>query len=84
MLAVSPVLHGKGVGGLILAYAEQKMIEAGKTKSGCQVASPIPRLIEYYQKLGYQLTGETMDWESDNLKQKCWFILMRKDLSRDS
>jgi len=80
LLAVHPSVKGKGLGSTLLSHAERSMLDEGLKQSGCQVVSPIPRLQTYYEQRGYYITGETEPWESDNLKQKAWFIMMRKDL----
>jgi ribosomal protein S18 acetylase RimI-like enzyme len=80
MLAVHTSLHGKGVGSLLLSYAEESMKMEGLKQSGCQVVSPIPRLQGYYERRGYYTTGETEQWISDNLKEEAWFMMMRKNL----
>ena len=80
MLAVHPILHGQGVGNLLLAHAEETMKSEGLQASTCDVVTPIPRLQGYYERRGYQLTGEKTAWSSENLKQEAWFLRMKKNL----
>lgn len=83
MLAVVPCLQSVGLGSKLLSFAEETMRKSGMKGSTCQVVSPLPRLLEYYGKKGYKTTGETIPWESDNLKEKAWFIPMRKEFGPD-
>jgi len=59
MLTTHPAAQNKGIGTQLLQFAEQFAIQNNKiTTFKMSVLSPRTELIEYYQRRGYQLTGE--------------------------
>jgi ribosomal protein S18 acetylase RimI-like enzyme len=63
MLAVDPILQGVGAGKNMLAYAEQYAQDNfNPDKFVMAVVSGRHELISFYQRRGYQKTGETMEY----------------------
>lgn len=63
MFAVLPVLQGVGVGRQLLGYAEQYAVDCfGAEKWVMFVLSARHELLAFYQRCGYQATGEVMDY----------------------
>jgi ribosomal protein S18 acetylase RimI-like enzyme len=58
MFAVSPTLQGGGIGGALLAAAEQSVRERGGHEMEMTVISVREELISYYERRGYERTGE--------------------------
>ena len=58
-LTVDPALQSAGLGGQLLTAAEQWAAERGATTIEMSVVNVRDTLIAWYQRRGYQLTGET-------------------------
>lgn len=67
--AVVPELQGKGIGDVILAAAEtfasRHAQSKGTTHLSMSILSHRPELLAYYERRGYQLTGEKMPFPTD-------------------
>jgi len=86
LFAVEPTLQTKGIGKALLAYAESE----AHTRWGIQTAvmeviSHRRELIAYYERRGYQQTGETIPFPESDLWEKkveqLALIVMRKNLA---
>ena len=86
MLAVAPGRQGEGIGRRLLADAEAVASQQlGGRRIQMRVLHPRKELIEYYQRLGYQRTGETAPFpESERfgkpLVGNLWFVVLEKPL----
>ncbi len=66
MLAVDPILQGVGAGKNMLAYAEKYARDNfNPEKFVMAVVSARHELISFYQRRGYQKTGEAMEYPLD-------------------
>lgn len=70
MFAVHPDLQGQGIGDVVLNAAETfAMRHFGSEQAPCRLTMSIlnhrPELLAYYQRRGYQLTGESMPFPND-------------------
>lgn len=65
MLSVNPELQNSGVGKLMLTKAEGYALENNFDKIWMTVISVRDTLIAYYQRNGYQLTGEAEPFPTD-------------------
>ena len=86
MLTVKPTLQGAGLGKLLLHAAEAWANDQGKTSIYMTVISVRSELIAWYERHGYQRTGESaafpMDDPSFGLpKQHLEFIYLEKKLA---
>jgi len=85
MLTVAPELQAKGVGKLLLAAAEQHAKARGCSAITMTVISVRHELIGWYERHGYQATGETEPFPADPEfglpKQQLHFIVMEKSLT---
>ena len=67
--AVNPCLQGKGIGDVMLSAVETFATRHAKAKNlgylSMSILSHRPELLAYYQRRGYQLTGETMPFPTD-------------------
>lgn len=84
MLSVSPLLQAAGIGKQIMSAAE---VLARDNKCPCIFMSVISvrlELIAWYERLGYNITGETKPLPSDNRfgvpTQPLEFIIMEKKI----
>ena len=59
--AVSPSLHGHGLGSSLLEYAERQASKHYRYFQVC-VVSLNQNLIAFYQRRGYQITGDTLPY----------------------
>lgn len=66
MFAVEPGLQGRGVGGALLAEAEQVAKEWGCREMAMEVISVRADLIAWYGRRGYRPTGERVPFPYDN------------------
>lgn len=86
MLAVAPARQGEGIGRRLLADAEAVASQQlGGRRLQMRVLHQRKELIDYYQRLGYQQTGETAPFpESDRfgipLVDDLWFVVLEKAL----
>jgi ribosomal protein S18 acetylase RimI-like enzyme len=83
MLTVSPDLQAAGIGGRLLAAAEAHAKQSGCSSVTMTVISIRHELIAWYERHGYQKTGETKPFPSDDPsfgipKQALEFIVMNK------
>jgi ribosomal protein S18 acetylase RimI-like enzyme len=70
MFAVHPDLQGQGIGDVVLNAAETfAMRHFGSESAPCRLTMSIlnhrPELLAYYQRRGYELTGESMPFPND-------------------
>lgn len=66
MLTVEPQLQGRGLGAKLLQEAEVWARAHGATRIRMTVIRQRPELLAYYQRKGYQLTGHTEDFPSND------------------
>jgi ribosomal protein S18 acetylase RimI-like enzyme len=84
MLTVSPREQANGIGKKLLRAAENFALEQGCTAIEMTVISVRHELINWYERQGYQPTGETKPFPDDPRfgipKQPLSFIVMKKTL----
>lgn len=82
MLAVDPMLQGKGLGARMARAAEDYCRERGCKAMDITVLSLRQELLPFYHRLGYQETGTEDFRPSRPLKSdaRCYSILMSKNL----
>jgi ribosomal protein S18 acetylase RimI-like enzyme len=85
MLTVKPTLQGAGLGKLLLQASESWAIEQGQGVVYMTVISVRSELIAWYERHGYQRTGETAPFPMDDPsfglpKQVLEFIYLEKQL----
>jgi ribosomal protein S18 acetylase RimI-like enzyme len=85
MLTVSPDAQANGIGKQLLTAAERIAVEKGCNKMTMTVISQRNELIAWYERRGYQKTGETQPFPMDDPrfglpKQQLEFIVMKKAL----
>ncbi len=84
MLTVAPHLQARGTGKLLLAAAESQALEWGCSTINMTVISVRTELIAWYQRHGYNKTGETKPFPADPAfglpKQPLEFVVMEKKL----
>ena len=88
MLTVKPTLQGAGLGKLLLQAAEAWTKEQGIHKVYMSVISVRTELIAWYERHGYQATGETAPFPMDDPsfglpKQPLAFIYLEKTLKSE-
>ena len=90
LLAVDVNHQNKGLGGKVLAYAEDYATrEWGSTRMEFDVVNTRAELIAWYKRRGYQETGATTafpyeyhgDWK-DTLRSDLHFVVFAKDLNK--
>jgi ribosomal protein S18 acetylase RimI-like enzyme len=62
MLSVRPTLQAGGLGKFMLQYAEKLAVQKGKTSIKMTVIHLRTELIAWYNRHGYQVTGEKEPW----------------------
>ena len=85
MFAVATRLQGAGVGKLVMAQAERRAVELwGVRVMRLTVMSPQDKLIAFYERRGYRLTGERepfpFDAEPNWVRNDFDVLVMRKTL----
>ncbi len=84
MLTVEPTNQGAGIGKYLMQASEEFALKLGKTHIEMTVISVRAELIAYYERRGYQLTGEKRPFPNDPKfgiqKQPLEFIVMEKKL----
>ncbi len=70
MFSVSPVLQGGGIGGKILAAAEEYALSVDCNSIYMHVISLRAELIAWYKRKGYQETGTAIPFPEDGLTGK--------------
>ena len=85
MLTVSPELQGGGIGKKLMQAAEDLAKENNIPKVSMTVISVRKELIKYYERRGYNHTGETKPFPMNDPKfglpkQDLEFIVMEKEL----
>ncbi len=84
LLSVSPDAQTGGIGKQLLAGAEKYALEQGCTSITMNVISKRLELIAWYVRHGYEKTGETKPFPSDNKfgvpKEPLEFIVLEKKL----
>jgi len=85
MLTVKPDIQAQGIGKILLTAAEDFALSKGIQTIEMTVISVRSELIAYYQRRGYQQTGEKRDFPSDPKfgikKQELEFIVLEKKLA---
>jgi len=66
MLTVEPTAQAKGYGSVMLEHAEQWAKRQGATRIKMTVIQGRDSLMAYYQRRGYELTGKTEPFPSDD------------------
>lgn len=84
MLTVEPLIQAKGIGKILLNAAEAFATNRNIFRTEMTVISVRSELIAYYQRRGYQLTGEKRAFPTDPKfgirKQELEFIVLEKHL----
>lgn len=87
MLTVSPLLQAKGIGKQLMKAAEQYACQQDCDTIFMRVISIRHELIDWYEKQGYQKTGETEPFPDDHrfgiATQPLEFIIMEKKIAAD-
>lgn len=82
MLTVNPTMQNSGIGKQLLAAAEAHAIERGCHKLWMTVITTRHELIAYYQRKGFNLTGELKPFPTDTKfgvqKQPLKLLVMEK------
>jgi ribosomal protein S18 acetylase RimI-like enzyme len=73
LIAVFPEFQGRGLGESVMRFAEEKIFQRSKNVF-LSVSSFNPRAQKFYERLGYQKTGELVDFLVAGSNE----ILMRK------
>lgn len=85
MLTVQPDIQAKGIGKALLSAAEKHAIQQGIHTIEMTVISVRSELIAWYERRGYQPTGEKRDFPSDPKfgiqKQALEFVVLEKQLA---
>lgn len=82
MLCVLPNLQGKGLGKQIIAKVDQLAKDKGCKASSISVLSRRTELLEFYQRRGYNFTGEKFPWTNDCFgkpKIPLEFLVLKKE-----
>lgn len=86
MLTVEPTIQARGIGKILLNAAEAFAIDRNIYCLEMTVISVRAELIAYYQRRGYQLTGEKRAFPTDPKfgirKQELEFIVLEKHLPK--
>jgi ribosomal protein S18 acetylase RimI-like enzyme len=84
LLSVSPLLQASGIGRQLMSAAEQYAKENNCPCVFMNVISVRPELIAWYERLGYQMTGETKPLPADTRfglpSQPLEFAIMQKKM----
>jgi GNAT superfamily N-acetyltransferase len=82
MLAVSPSVQAKGIGKLLIHAAEEYAREKGCLVVYMKVVSARHELVAWYERKGFQKTGQTEPFPADNKfgvpTQPLEFIILEK------
>lgn len=85
MLTVSPGLQNKGIGKILLKHAENVATEKHCTALTMTVITLRTSLIEWYQRHGYQQTGELIPFNIPGnevlINQPLFFMVLEKPLA---
>ena len=85
MLTVDPNLQGSGIGKKLLSAADKYAQNVGCQFIKMTVISERTELIAWYQRHGYQPTGETVPFPTEpefgNPKKPLFFIVLKKEMS---
>jgi predicted N-acetyltransferase YhbS len=66
MLSVRPTLQATGIGRAVMSEAERRAAESGATRMRMTVIRHRTELVAWYERLGYQRTGETAPFPYDD------------------
>jgi ribosomal protein S18 acetylase RimI-like enzyme len=84
MLSVLPTLQGAGLGKQLMAAVEEHALQRGCSSLLISVISVRHELLAWYERHGFQRTGETVAFPSDPRfgipKQHLELLLLRKEL----
>ena len=75
-LAVEPAFQGRGVGRALMAWAEAEARRRGYGEVRLGVRLALPRLLEFYRRLGYEIEAEHAH---PGYRQPTW-VSLRKSL----
>lgn len=84
MLSVSPILQAQGTGRKIMQAAEDYARQEGCPAIFMRVVSLRPELIAWYERQGYQKTGEIQPFENSSYGSATTpfdFLVMEKNIS---
>ena len=82
MLSVDPASQGGGVGRALQAEVERRCRDAGCRVLEIHVVDLRTELPPYYERLGFNATGETLPFPSpDHATQPCHLVVMSKPLA---
>jgi len=85
--AVSPQAQGAGLGRQLMNEAERQAVSSfGATRLEMTVLAPQDKLIAYYERRGFQRTGETRPFPADPRyarprRDDLYFVVLVKDLA---
>lgn len=85
-LAVLPALRSCGIGSVLIAAAEQRILDRGLDRAELAVEEDNPRARALYERLGYTAYGrEKQSWDAQGpdgavRRHETWCALMRKRL----
>lgn len=83
MLTVSPGKQAKGIGKLLLFFAEDAARQTGGSRIYMKVIDVRTELIDWYLRHGYHDTGERIAFKGDGAdvpKQEIFFAVLDKDI----
>lgn len=80
MLSVHPERQHHGIGRALIAEAERRALEAGRTSMRLVVVNLRDDLIPWYERLGYVQRGTAPFAEPDKLKMPAVFVEMVRSL----
>jgi N-acetylglutamate synthase-like GNAT family acetyltransferase len=84
--SIRPTLQGAGLGDYLLREAERQAVVTYKsTQMELAVLDQQTKLIEWYERRGFQRTGETRPFPADEkfarpLRENLYFVVLKKDL----
>lgn len=86
MLSVSPLIQAKGIGKKLMASATKHAKQQNCTSIFMKVISVRHELVNWYERHGYQKTGETEPFPADNRfgvpTQPLEFVIMQKKIQK--
>ncbi len=80
MLAVDPAHQGRGLGHLLMQFAEKELVQRGCKRIQIRIVNLRTELHVYYSRMGYRETGTTPYPFPDKTTQPIHFIDMEKDV----
>lgn len=81
LFGVAPDMQGAGVGRVLVEAALAEMRRQGKLRARLWVLHPRTELIAWYERLGFERTGETIPFHAPDLAQRdLHFVVCEKTL----